>query len=72
MSTFLRYLLLGSVVFIGLMILLRPRQVRTLGQKVRLVGLIYVAVILTSGALRLACLNGWFGGATCGWFGLGT
>ena len=71
MSTFLRYLLLGSMIAIVLMMVMRPRQFRTLGQKARLVGLIYVAVILTSGALRLACLEGWFGGRTCGFFGLG-
>ena len=32
-------------------------------------GLIYVAVILTSGLLRLACLNDWIGGGPCGFFG---
>ncbi len=59
MSTLLRYLLIGSIVALLFMMATRPRQLRALGRKARLVALIYVAVILASAALRVACLSGW-------------
>lgn len=69
MSTLLRSVLLASIVALLAMMVFRPRQFRTLGRKARLVGLIYVAVILASGVLRLACLNGWLDDGPCRLFG---
>ncbi len=54
MSTLLKYLLLGSIAFIVFMMVMRPRQLRTLGAKARLLGLIYVLSILISAALNLS------------------
>ena len=59
MSTLLKYLLLGSVAAIAYMLVMRPRQLRALGRKARLLGLIYVAAVLIGAALNLAF--GWNG-----------
>lgn len=53
-STLLKYLLLGSIAVILYMLVMRPRQLHTLGGKARLVGLIYVAAVLISAALNLS------------------
>ena len=53
-STLLKYLLLGSLAVGAYMVVMRPRQLRTLGRKARLLGLIYVAAVLISAALNLA------------------
>ncbi len=54
MSTLLRILLISSVAFFAFMIVMKPRQLRMLGRRARLVGLIYVAVILGSAIVRVA------------------
>ena len=54
MSTLLRILFISSIAFFAIMMVLRPRQIRQLGRKARLVGLIYVAVIVISAGLRVA------------------
>jgi hypothetical protein len=57
MSTLLRILLISSIAFFAIMAILKPRQLRQFGRKARLVGLIYVAVIVTSAVLDV--VFGW-------------
>ena len=52
-SSLLKALLLASIVAILFMMVLRPREFRTLGQKARLLGLVYVLAVLISAALQL-------------------
>lgn len=56
MSTLLRILLLASLIFIAALIVLRPRQIRSLGAKARLIGYLYVIAILVGAVMQLA---GW-------------
>ena len=53
MASLLKALLLASIVAILFMMVLRPREFRTLGQKARLLGLVYVLAVLISAALQL-------------------
>ncbi|MEX2446195.1 MAG: hypothetical protein WD734_02560 [Dehalococcoidia bacterium] len=69
MDALLRALLLGGLIVLAFMVITRPRQLRQIGRKARLVGLIYVGVIVVSGLLRLACLNAWIAEDTCRVFG---
>ena len=56
MSTLLRILLITTVIIIVLLIVLRPRQFRTIGQKLRLVGYLYVVAVIIGAVMQLA---GW-------------
>lgn len=53
MSTFLRLFIIASAIFFAYLLLTRPRQLRMIGRKARLVGLIYAATIVISAALRI-------------------
>lgn len=57
MSTLLRLILISFFLFFAVMMVLRPRQMRAFGRRMRLVALIYVAVIVTSAAVRI--IFGW-------------
>lgn len=54
MSSLLRALLLASIVAVLYMMVVRPREFRQLGQKLRLLGVVYVVAVLISAALQLA------------------
>ena len=56
MSTLLRILLITTALIIVGLIVLRPRRFRTLAQKLRLVGYLYVIAILIGAVMQLA---GW-------------
>ena len=56
MSTLLRVLLIATAIIIVGLIVLKPRRFRTLGQKLRLVGYLYVVAILIGAVMQLA---GW-------------
>lgn len=56
MSTILRILLITTAIIIVGLIVLKPRRFRTLGQKLRLVGYLYVLAIIIGAVMQLA---GW-------------
>jgi len=56
MSTLLRILVITTALIIVALIVLRPRRFRTLGQKLRLLGYLYVIAILVGAVMQLA---GW-------------
>ena len=59
MSTILRIAFLGAIVAVVILLLYRPRQVRSLGRRLRVVGFAYVAAVLISAALRVSGLVDW-------------
>lgn len=56
MSTLLRILLITTLIIVVALIVLRPRQIRTIGQKARLIGYLYVIAIIIGAVMQLA---GW-------------
>lgn len=56
MSTLLRVILVATLIAVVLLVVLRPTRVRTLGQKLRLIGYLYVIAILIGAVMQLA---GW-------------
>jgi len=58
LSTLLRNLFLISIAILLFMMITRPTQFRTFGQKARTLGLIYVLAVLISAALYLLGLRG--------------
>lgn len=56
MSTLLKILFVVTVVVLAALIVLRPRKLKTIGQKARLVGYLYVIAILIGAVMQLA---GW-------------
>lgn len=54
MSTLLRITLVAALIVAVYAVLMRPRQLKTIGGKLMTVGYAYVAAILISAALRLA------------------
>ncbi len=58
MSTLLKILLVSTMVVVAALVILRPRQLRSLGQKARLVGYLYVLAVLIGALMQLA---GWRG-----------
>ena len=58
MSTLLKIVLVATMVAVAAMVVLRPRQLRSIGRKARLVGYIYVLAILIGAVMQLA---GWRG-----------
>ena len=54
MSTFLRLLLLVGLGLAALLIVMGPRRARRFSRQLRLVGFLYVLVVLTSAALRVS------------------
>ena len=53
MSSFLRLAVFAGVIFVGFMLLYRPRELRRAGRRLRLVGFAYVAAILIGATLRM-------------------
>ena len=58
LSTLLRNLFLISIAILLFMMITRPTQFRTFGQKARTLGLIYVFAVLISAALYLLGFRG--------------
>jgi hypothetical protein len=58
MSTFLRLLLVAGVLLAAVLVVLGPVRMRRFGRQIRLVGFVYVAVVVTSAALRLSGVLG--------------
>ncbi len=54
MGSLLRLLLIGSALALVALMILRPAEMRRLGQRVRIVAYAYVAAIVISAVLRLA------------------
>ncbi len=57
MGSFLRLLLLAGVVVLLYMVIMRPRELRQLGRRARLVGLLYVVALVATALTR--ALFGW-------------
>jgi hypothetical protein len=53
MSSFLRLAVFAGVIFVGFMLIYRPRELRRAGRSLRLVGFAYVAAILIGATLRM-------------------
>lgn len=58
MSTFLRLLLVVGFGFAALLIVMGPRRARRFSKQLRLVGFLYVLVVLSSAALRVSGVLG--------------
>ncbi|MGE3961625.1 MAG: hypothetical protein AB7F65_08105 [Dehalococcoidia bacterium] len=56
MSTLLKILLVATMVAVAALVILRPRKLKTIGQKARLVGYLYVLAVLIGAVMQLA---GW-------------
>ncbi|MCK9495400.1 MAG: hypothetical protein M0R75_07885 [Dehalococcoidia bacterium] len=56
MSTLLRILVITTIIAIAALVVLRPQRLRTIGQKARLIGYLYVIAILIGAVMQLA---GW-------------
>lgn len=59
MSTVLRLLLYGGLVVAIALIVVRPTRLRWMGQRLRLVGYVYVVAVLISAALRALGIVNW-------------
>ncbi|MCC6237475.1 MAG: hypothetical protein IT299_07860 [Dehalococcoidia bacterium] len=58
MSTFLRLLLVVGLGLVAVMIVMGPHRARRFGKQLRLVGFVYVLVVLMSAALRVSGVLG--------------
>ncbi len=56
MSTLLRIFLIVSLVVLAYMVIMKPRQLRAIGRKARIVAYAYVAAVIIGAILQLA---GW-------------
>lgn len=56
MSTLLRILVITTIIAVAALVVLRPQRLRTIGQKARLIGYLYVIAILIGAVMQLA---GW-------------
>lgn len=56
MSTLLRILVITTIIAIAALVVLRPQRLRTIGQKARLIGYLYVIAIVIGAVMQLA---GW-------------
>ncbi len=59
MSAVLRLLLAAGLVLVVALILLRPQRLRPFARQIRVVGFIYVVVVLLSAAVRAAAVIDW-------------
>jgi hypothetical protein len=59
MSTILRIAFLGAIVAVTILLLYRPRQFRSFGRRLRIVGFAYVAAVLISAAHRVSGVVDW-------------